>query len=380
MKKRLAALLFCLALLFQAVIPPAYALRSIYFTAAGNEVLPLEDGKMPIWYNGYLYLPSTIFTGRVNRSLDVAYLPNTAAGVRILYGGGESIRFELGKSYAQDTEGRNYYPGAIQRGGEIYVPAAVVAAFFNLEYSVTSLTNPAITNGNYGALVWIRKPDFGLSDREFANAATYQMADRYSKYEESLREQESGGNSGDDEPPEVLENGKNVYLCLEADASAANMLDALDAYGAKGAFFCTRSFLENEGPLLRRMTAGGHAVGLLAEAGERPLLEQLEEGNEALARATLGKTRLVFLREGDSEAKQAAEDAGFRCLSVDVDRSGYDLRTADQAESLLRRVSAQRGDVTVWLADRAGAAGLRAFLAAAGEAEDRCLALTETTP
>ena len=79
MKKRLAALLFCLALLFQAMIPSAYALRSIYFTAAGNEVLPLEDGKMPLWYNGYLYLPSTIFTGRVNRSLDVAYLPNTAA-------------------------------------------------------------------------------------------------------------------------------------------------------------------------------------------------------------------------------------------------------------------------------------------------------------
>ena len=81
MGKRLAALLFCLALLFQAMIPSAYALRSIYFTAAGNEVLPLEDGKMPLWYNGYLYLPSTIFTGRVNRSLDVAYLPNTAAGV-----------------------------------------------------------------------------------------------------------------------------------------------------------------------------------------------------------------------------------------------------------------------------------------------------------
>ena len=36
MKKRLAALLFCLALLFQAMIPSAYALRSIYFTAAGD--------------------------------------------------------------------------------------------------------------------------------------------------------------------------------------------------------------------------------------------------------------------------------------------------------------------------------------------------------
>ena len=107
-----------------------------------------------------------------------------------------------------------------------------------------------------------------------------------------------------------------------------------------------------------------------------------------MARATLGKTRLAFLREGDGEAKQAAEDAGFRCLSVDVDRSGYDLRNTSTPEwrrstMHLRepsRLSAQRGDVKIWLADRAGAIGLRAFLAIAGEAEDRCLALTETTP
>ena len=53
------------------------------------------------------------------------------------------------------------------------------------------------------------------------------------------------------------------------------------------------------------------------------------------------------------------------------------LRDGAQAEDLLRQISAQRGDVRIWLGNTAGAAGLRAFLAAA-QAENRCLALTET--
>lgn len=43
------------------------------------------------------------------------------------------------------------------------------------------------------------------------------------------------------------------------------------------------------------MTASGHAVGILAESGE-DTAEQLRRGNEALYRATLGKTRLAYVR------------------------------------------------------------------------------------
>ena len=55
------------------------------------------------------------------------------------------------------------------------------------------------------------------------------------------------------------------------------------------------------------------------------------------------------------------------------------LKSASAANQLLKRVTDRRGDVTVWLGTSADAVGLRAFLNSAGQAEDRCLALTETT-
>lgn len=379
---RLAALFFALALLFQLSAPPAQAAQRIYFTAAGIDLLPLSDSTMPYWSGGYLYVPSSIFTGRVTKALGVSCLPNNYVSdpnLRIFYGGGPSLQFSTDLGYAKGSDGSVYYPGALRRGDEIYVPIAVVAAFFDLEYSVTTLTNTQITKGNYGALVWIRKPGFGITDRDFANAAAYQMTSEYNEYIKAKEESPEGSQSPSD-TPETPASGKTIYLCLEAGADAGVLLDALDVYFAQAAFFCSQEFLENQGPLLRRMAAGGHAIGLLAEDDGDPdsLLLRLEEGNRALARATMGKTRLVLLKNGQDADRQRLEDQGYRCLEADLDRSGYELQSAANGESLLRRVSSLRGDVTVWLAGQASPQGLRTFLDAAGKAEDRCLALTET--
>lgn len=381
-KSRLTALLCALALLFQLAVPPAEAAQRIYFTAAGSLLLPLSDSTMPFWSGGYLYVPSTIFTGEVAKALSVAYMPDnyvSGSNVRILYGRGISLQFDLDQGCAVSSDGTTYYPGATRHRGEIFVPVAVVAAFFDLEYSVVTLTNTDIIQGNYGALVWLRKPGFGISDRDFANAATYQMMEKYNDY---LKEREENGQdtqtpSG---PPGEAGSGKTICLCLEAGSSAASLLDALDSFSSQAAFFCSLEFLETQGPLLRRMTVGGHTVGLLAEAGDsaEELLARLDRGNEALARATMGKTRLVLLKNGSNSLRKQAEEAGYLCLEADLDRSDYALQTAANAESLLRRVSGYPGDVTVWLADGTSARGLRSFLESAQEAEDRCLALTET--
>jgi hypothetical protein len=76
--------------------------------------------------------------------------------------------------------------------------------------------------------------------------------------------------------------------------------------------------------------------------------------------------------------RQAAEEAGYRALDPDLDRAGYQLRGVTNANSLLRSISGQRKDVSVWLSDTAAAGGLRAFLSALGNAEGQCLAWTET--
>ena len=128
------------------------------------------------------------------------------------------------------------------------------------------------------------------------------------------------------------------------------------------------------------MTATGHAIGILVEAGdaERSPEEQLEAGNRALEQATFTKTRLVRVESGEAQTLRAVQEAGYRVLEPDLDRTGYQLRGLSNANSLLRTVSNQRGDMSVWLGDTVGSGGLRAFLAAVGKAEGQCLAWTET--
>lgn len=383
MKKRAAALALCLALTWSLVPMAAEAAGSVYFTAAGNEILTLDDATMPFWSDGYLYVASSIFTGQVNRSLGVACLPSSVSKPNqcILYGREGSLMFDLNGNFVRDTEGNITYRGAIRRGGEIFVPASVVAEFFKLEYSVTPLSLKTADGDNYGALVWLRQPNFGLSEKDFINAAFSQIAMRYEQYLRERQPEDGGGNTpGGAQVP--AGDGKTVYLCLEAGEDTAAQLDALDAHDARAAFFCSPEFLEGQGDLLRRMAATGHAVGLLADAADpdRTAAEQLEAGNRLLARATMGKTRLALVRNGDEGDRREARAAGFSCLETELDRSDTGLRDSAQAESLLRQVSAQRGDVRIWLGDAAGAAGLRAFLTAAAQAGDRCLALTETLP
>ncbi len=380
MRRRTAVLVLCLALLCQLSPLSVRAVDSVFFTAVGENVLPLSDETMPFWSGGYLYIPSSMFTGSVRETLGISYIPpSNARGQAILYSGGRSLRFEPGRSYAEDPDGNTYYPGAIQRGSIVFVPAYMVAEYFGLLYSVL----PVSSNSFRGSMVWLRQPGSIFTDATFADAAYSSMAARYSEY---LRSKEPDGEEPEapSEEPDVSDGsfgGQNIFLCIEASdpARTAQLLDALDRAGSQAAFYCTPAFLSEQGGLLRRMKAMGHAVGILADAAdpEQSVEEQLEAGNAALDLATCTRTRLARIAGGTAAQLQAALAAGYQCLEPEMDRSAYGLSSASAAETLLQRVDARRGSVSVWLGADVDAAALRAFLAAASDAGDRCLALTE---
>lgn len=381
MRKRVAAALCCLLLVFQLAAPPAQAADYICFVAAGESILPMSDATMPFWKDGYLYIASSVFTGVGREALNIGRISND--NQVILYSSGRSLWFEKGKPYARDTDGQTYYPGSVERGGETFVPAAIVAQFFGLQYSVTNVR--MVVDGQLikGDLAWIRRPGSALSEQAFVNAAYFTIASRYVDY---LQEQQQAQEPETEVPEEpapstgVEVDGKKIFLCLSAGDNTSALLDALDLYGAQAAFFCTPDFLSGQGNLLRRMAAGGHAIGILVDAAdpEWSVEEQLSAGNEALALATCGKTRLAWVENGDEQALQTAQSAGYRCLTPDLDRSDYPLSSSASASVLLQRVSARRGNVTVWLGQSASAPGLRAFLSAARDADGRCLAWSET--
>ena len=381
-KKKLAAWVLCLLMVFQLAAPPsAQAGDYVYFVAVGENILPLSEKTMPFWSGGYLYIASSVITGNVRDTLGISCVRNNSQKRVVLYSReeAESLFFEWEKNYATDKEGNTYPQGAIYKNGEVFIPAALVARLFNLQYSVTGISATVEGEALRGDLVWLRRPGHVLSAGVFADAAlSGAIPERYSDYLKEQRAQET------QETPEasggVEVDGKKIYLCMKAGDDTETLLNLLDQYRSQAAFFCTPEFLEAQGGLLRRMTATGHAIGILVDAGDtdRSLEEQLEAGNRALERATFTKTRLVRVENGVEADFRTVREMGYRFLEPDLDRTGYQLQGVSGANSLLRSVSGRRGDVTVWLSDTAGAGGLRSFLSAAGNAEGQCLAWTET--
>ena len=378
MRRRIGAMVCCLLLAVQMLPPPqAQAAGYLCFVAVGDSILPLSDDTMPFWRDGFLYVPASSFASGARESLGIGLIANSEQAILYRVSRRGTLRFDAGTDLAFDGDGNSYYPGGVQRGGEMFIPASVVAEAFGLQYSVAEAQFTVNGETVRGDLAWIRRPGSSLTPQVFANAASFTLASRYADY---LREQEQTG----EEPPEpstgVEFDGKRIYLCLEAGANAAAQLDALDQYQAQAAFFCTPEFLAEQGDLLRRMIAGGQSVGILVDGSdpEQSVEEQLAAGNTALEQATCGKTRLCLVENGDAEDLQAARTAGYRCLEADLDRGAYSLSGSSSAASLFQRVSSWQGDVTVWLGSGASAAGLRSFLSAAENADGQCLAWTET--
>lgn len=371
MKKRVLSLLAALAVIVSCL--PSAAAGFVYFTAVNETVLELSDATMPFWSGGFLYVPSTLFT---SRECGLSYSRNTARQTLSFWLPAQTRRaliFDLASGTVTDGEGNPTFPGAVVRGSVVFLPAASMAEYFELRYSNTKVEN--------GYLIRISSSAAVLTDGEFADAATYQLAYRYNQYRKAEEQSGQAGTqspSGSQSTPSgtgTQTEGKTVYLCfLVSDAErTAALLDVLDQYGAKGTFYFTEEGIAASGDLLRRMTATGHTVGLAADGAAGDAAEQLRRSNELLFRAVSGKTRLCVVTGGDDSGIP-----GYCRLEPRLDRSRYTLKSASNAAYLLGRISALRGGVSVWLEDTASAGGLRAFLVSAAAAGDRMRGLTET--
>lgn len=382
MKKKLAALLAALAVLLTCV-PSAAAAGSVYFTAVNDNVLDLTDATMPFWSGGYLYVASSVFS---NREFGLSYSRNLTKRTVVFWVSsqpGRALIYNLSAGNVTDGEGNIYFPGAITRGDIVFLPVARMAEYFGLRYANMKVAN--------GYLVRISNSGAALSDAVFADAAAYNLAYRYSQYQKAHETAQTPSSGGGDTPavpggqttPETPAQSRGVYLCFlsAGAASTEQLLDVLDRSGAKGTVYFTRREIERSGDLLRRMAASGHSIGLAADAGAGGVGEQLSAANGALWEAVNTKTRLcVLIGEADSAVQEAArkdaEADGYCCLQPGLDRSGYGLRSASNAQYLLSRVAARRGSLSVWFGDGASATGLRAFLSGAPDT-DRLLGLTE---
>ena len=370
--KRWTAMLLCVLLCVQLSSFPTQAAGDVYFTGVQENILALSDDTMPFWRNNYLYVPVSIFSGSARNSLEVGYSVASNGSWVALYWGERAILYRKDLPYGEDQNGKRYYPSVVERNGALFVPAGVVAEFFGLQYSVSTV--------NHGSLVWLHSKNFGLDREEFLNAAEGVMNWRYEEYMAGkitpLPPEEE---NQPEEAPSV--SGKKLYLCARATEDTAALLDLLDRNNSYMTFYCTPEFMAENHDLLRRMVGTGHSVGILAEEGEDlpPVKEQVAAANRALETAAYTKTRLVRVENASLET--AAElAAGGYCTSISsLKRSADTLSTSIGAEALFRSLSTTRKTAVVWLDDRIGTSGMLLFLSRAKWAEDECLPLRETT-
>lgn len=372
---RTAAMLFAILLAAEIALPSAAALDSVYFTAINETILPLSDSTMPFWSDGYLYVSSSTFSGG---GLGIYYSRNTIKQTLVLYTYSKALIFHLDTDTVGDNQGNGYWPPAVTRGNRVFLPVSTVADYFGLTYTYSRVS--------HGYLIRVRSSESVLSDNVFVDAACSQLSSRYSQYlggGKSTSQPSSAAQPGKvvNEVPETTEvSGKLIYLCFQADGSkTGTLVKILKSAGAAATVFFTEKQIRANGDLVRQTVASGQAVGLLVNAsGTAEAEKQLNAANDALFRAAAVKTRLCMIK-GGGEARAAAESAGYCCMTAQMDRASSGLRSASGAETLMRRITARSGSVTVWLGDGITGTGLRKFLAAVEESGDGLAGLTELT-
>lgn len=366
MRRKLAALAMALAVILGLMWVPAGADNWVYFTAVNDTVLPLRDNSMPFWSSGYLYVSASMFSGK---ELGVYYSNNVAKQTVVLYTSRNVLIFDLAEETLTDGQGNSYGRAAIPRNGQVFVPVRLIAEVFNLSY-----TNNPVDNGY---LIRLKNGEAVLSDSLFIDAASYQLDYRYSQYEKDRSNPQTPEKKP--EPPEETPtiNGQTIYLCFKVSdlEQTAALLDLLEGYDARGAFFFPSELVPDAGALLRRMTAEGQAIGLIVNGREPDAESRLAESNRALFQKICAKTRLVWAENADNTVLTELREAGYCPLKPRL--NGIGLYTSKGASNLLQRVSARYGGVSVWLGDNVSIAGLNHFLRLTEKVDDSCRALTE---
>ena len=328
LRRPCAILLFMVLILSTLSGPPVRAATQsgVYFTAANEQLMPLNDETMPFYSNDVLYVSSRLFEGG---ELGISYSRHTALGLATLYmhGSTKDLRFDMAGQIAYDKEGNLYSGYAIERGGIVFFPLRLVCQYFGLTWSYSETDTVPLIRVKSGSAIF--------SDSDFIYVASRLMSDRYSEYSRSAPSNPSSPVESQDPPVQAAE-GQRVYLLFDG-AGARDILPSLE--DVRATFLLTAEEME-DGDLLRALTAGGHAVALRIGSAESAR-EELLAAREALWQSARVQLELVW--SGGLDLSDLLEELG--CVEV---RAGLEV-PGEQAGELLRAIGRYRENLGVYL-------------------------------
>ena len=349
MRRRLLSLLCVLALCFTLFIP-SHADTSVCFTAVNDRLLSLTADTMPVWSEGQLYVPFSVFdVNTTGVSLGTSSTYSRSSSVVTIFNLHQMMVFDLTAGTCRNHHTNETISGrAIVRNGTAYVPVASVCSFFELDYSYLYT--------EYGYLARITRPGYAfLSDQDFVDAGSSHMRDRLKNYNQTLAQTQEPSTppvtSTPSSPSDPEPTAIPTYLAVRCDTGEAALpiAQALEDSGLVGLFFFPTQEIGGNGPLIRRLMGCGHSIGILAEGENQEETQQLLTlGADALR--TVARTRTYFALV--PEAHQAALSSQgwvFWNSNADATPDGSDTPYS-HALTLVRSLS-KRGTIQLTLND-----------------------------
>lgn len=336
--KRLLAALCALAVALTLVVVPSSASNSLFFLSL-NDTLPAQSTQItPIQYNGWIYVPVTVFSSRVTGINFGVYYGTTNNDESLIFYNlsGKTMTFDLVNGTATASSGETPVPGTIlQRNGTYYAPAYAICRYFGLTYSYYTT--------EYGPLLRIKDGNAVLSDSLFISSASSIMRSRVNALNSSSSSttpstttpsasttQPSSSPSSSSKPAatttpntsvapvqEETEDPAPVFsLTVGLKVGTGDITAALDALGSVGAsavvFFPADSILSRADEL-RQAAGRGHKIGLIPvgdTAAEQ--LASVEEGSRQIEKLLCQETWFVLSQE------KTLTDAGYLSWSYNL--------------------------------------------------------------
>lgn len=331
--RRFLALLLCLAVLMPLFSASniSYAADSYLITIAEDTVLQdVTDNGMAVYIDGIIYIPYT--TIRSMKSVYVNY--NQAEQMVTVFSVGANLQFELDTGLTYDSiQQRSIRVSAKMRDGVPYLPVSIVAAWMGIYFSFTS----AADSGVGYPVIRLASTTPTVSDKTILSRSA-------SRLRSVARARDKASGIVSPEPPEELPSRRVSLLFTGLPAGETDgpqlytVLDALESYGVRGAFFLREEELLPGAENLRELYCRGHAPGIWLTDGELPLA-QAQRCAELYAQLLHVRVRTVCVYglELTQEQLDQLAGAGFRVWQPTYDPYAEDI-TAGKLNTAARKV------------------------------------------
>lgn len=307
--KRGLAAAVSFALLLGLMTPAFGAVGSVNQMAVNDQVLETTPENMPRTVGDVLYVPYTMLSNQVisGTNLGVNALHSTTRRrVLVTDGGRKGVIFDTQANTAEDMDGNPVSARAMVRNSTVFVPIDWLCEYFGT-ISCSRIPTP------YGTVIRVTSAAAILNDKDFADAATNQLAGVLRRYLDAGGLGEGNDPAPSDEVPVVEPtSGAELYLACRWGSEAKDCAHLAEGRGLRALFLFALEEIAGQDDLVRGLAGAGHTLGLVLDGdGVEECLAQALEGRRLMAAAARYNVLVVSAPGLDKEGREALARAGY---------------------------------------------------------------------